>query len=164
MATNSLNAARRANKHFTIEFKTKVLTSLATHHGGNQSECARHYDVPPKYVNRWKRQRVAIFASHHQRTSFLVNNERLAGFWPDLERKLNAWIKEKRNAGGCVSGQDIKAKALQIHAIAHSQQEKDHLTCQSTRKRSLEPENIRPKEQTRSSTSGINVANPANAV
>ena len=58
------------------------------------------------------------------------------------------------------------AELNQQHVIPYKQSNPIQSTGQfikrqSTRKRPLEPENFRPKEHTRSSTSGVNVANPA---
>ena len=111
-------------KNYSFEIKNKVITYIdatkpTLELKGKQnnmlfSEASRKFGVDRRLISQWWKNKDAIVNSILKRKRFRVKSKNDKAAFPDLEKRLMEWFKEKRKEGGCISGKEIQRQALKI--------------------------------------------------
>lgn len=97
-------------RKFDFKFKEKVLQFADKHSG---EEAARHFNIDPKRVRDWRKQRAKLLLAD-QRRARLAGGGRKKVNW-ELERQLSEWIYSVWDQHHPVSGKLIRNKAMEIY-------------------------------------------------
>nr|XP_034324854.1 uncharacterized protein LOC105347926 isoform X3 [Crassostrea gigas]XP_034324855.1 uncharacterized protein LOC105347926 isoform X4 [Crassostrea gigas] len=112
---DQLTSTTKTRRSYTAGFKLEVI-AFAEKNGGNMA-AERKFGVGEKVIRGWRKQKLALQQTKKSKKSFRGH----AAQWPDLEDKLEEYVKEQRAASRDLSAIKIRLKAremakeMQIH-------------------------------------------------
>lgn len=101
-------AAKR--RKFDIKFKENVLAFAAEHSG---EQAAKHFDIDPKRIRYWKKQKLELAAANKKRARLPGAGRKKVS--EQLDTKLSEWIHSMRDNHNRVSRAMIRNKALEMY-------------------------------------------------
>lgn len=101
-------AAKR--RKFDINFKENVLAFAAEHSG---EQAAKHFNIDPKIIRYWKKQKLELAAANKKRARLPGAGRKKVS--EELDTKLSEWIHSMRDNHNRVSRAMIRNKALEIY-------------------------------------------------
>ena len=87
------------------------MLEYAAEHSGEQA--AKHFDVDPKRIRYWKKQKMDLAAANKKRARLSGGGRKKVS--EELDTKLSEWIHSMRDNHKRVSTKMIRNKALEIY-------------------------------------------------
>ncbi|CAF1075178.1 unnamed protein product [Brachionus calyciflorus] len=106
-----------SKKVYYLDVKQNVLEYLEKN--DNQSEAGRVFNIHPRLISYWVKQKDDIKNVSYKRKKTRVTKKIQAKF-PEMEQRLSEWFDQEREKNKCVSGPALKSKALQLHSQIYS--------------------------------------------
>lgn len=107
---------KKLRKSYTAAFKLKVVNfSKET----SKLKAAKNFGVDRRRVQEWCQQQDDL--KLQQKSSKCLPGRGRKVAYPDIEEKLLKWMKERREAGGRVTGKSLRREALHLHKLYGNQ-------------------------------------------
>jgi len=106
------NNNTKSRKHYTNEFKHKVVQQVAS--GKNIYDVANENGVDRRRIGEWSKAKDKLEKQSHKRSTYKIETEKDLALFPVMEAELYKWIMEKRAINAVISGTLIKLEAQVI--------------------------------------------------
>jgi transposase-like protein len=108
------NNNTKSRKHYTNEFKHKVVQQVAS--GKNIYDVANENGVDRRRIGEWSKAKDKLEKQSHKRSTYKIETEKDLALFPVMEAELYKWIMEKRAINSVISGTLIKLEAAEFKA------------------------------------------------
>ena len=113
METKNPSHKGEAIKSYTIAFKLKAVDYAVVH--GNH-KAAKDFKVDRRRIREWRQKEYELRKQIPSKRRNVEGQGRHCEY-PDIDHKLYAWVKERREAGCRVTGSQVRKEGLRLHRL-----------------------------------------------